>query len=87
MNRFRNPDAIFQPGFSAPSHHQQPPLGHTFYMPQTTSDWMNMDDQDRRKLERKRARNRVAASKCRQKKMDKIVELEGQVNQFPSENF
>ena len=39
MNRFRNPDAICQPGFSAPSHHQPPPLAHTFYMPQTTGDW------------------------------------------------
>ncbi|KAI1728007.1 jun-like transcription factor domain-containing protein [Ditylenchus destructor] len=37
------------------------------------------DDQDRRKLERKRARNRMAASKCRQRKMERIHELEIQV--------
>ncbi|CAI2342069.1 unnamed protein product [Caenorhabditis sp. 36 PRJEB53466] len=41
---------------------------------------MSMDDQEKKKLERKRARNRQAASKCRQKKMDRIKELEEQVN-------
>ncbi|CAO4365055.1 unnamed protein product [Caenorhabditis nigoni] len=40
---------------------------------------MSMDDQEKKKLERKRARNRQAASKCRQKKMDRIKELEDQV--------
>jgi len=42
---------------------------------------LNMDDQDRRKLERKRARNRMAASKCRQRKMERITELELLVQQ------
>lgn len=42
-------------------------------------DGMSMDDQEKKKLERKRARNRQAASKCRQKKMDRIKELEDQV--------
>ncbi|CAI4232708.1 unnamed protein product [Auanema sp. JU1783] len=41
---------------------------------------MSIDDQEQKKLERKRARNRAAASKCRQKKMDKIAELETQVS-------
>jgi hypothetical protein len=39
----------------------------------------DMTDQDRMKLERKRARNRAAATKCRQRKMDKISELENDV--------
>uniref|UniRef100_A0A915CLM7 BZIP domain-containing protein n=1 Tax=Ditylenchus dipsaci TaxID=166011 RepID=A0A915CLM7_9BILA len=39
----------------------------------------DMDDQERKKLERKRARNRQAASKCRQRKMERITELEQQV--------
>ncbi|ULU05522.1 hypothetical protein L3Y34_017881 [Caenorhabditis briggsae] len=43
------------------------------------SGGMSMDDQEKKKLERKRARNRQAASKCRQKKMDRIKELEDQV--------
>lgn len=38
-----------------------------------------MDDQERKKLERKRARNRAAASKCRQRKLERIQELEGLV--------
>ena len=40
----------------------------------------HMDEQDAKKLERKRARNRAAASKCRQKKLAKIGELEVLVN-------
>ncbi|PIO74343.1 bZIP transcription factor [Teladorsagia circumcincta] len=36
-----------------------------------------MDEQEKRKLDRKRARNRAAATKCRQKKIDRIQELEG----------
>lgn len=39
-----------------------------------------MDDQEKRKLERKRLRNRMAASKCRQKKIEKIQQLENEVN-------
>ncbi|MCP9261987.1 Transcription factor AP-1 [Dirofilaria immitis] len=35
----------------------------------------------RKKLERKRARNRLAASKCRQKKLQKINDLEKQVEE------
>ncbi|VDM77949.1 unnamed protein product [Strongylus vulgaris] len=38
-----------------------------------------MDEQEKRKLDRKRARNRAAATKCRQKKIDRIQELEGLV--------
>ncbi|KAK6057819.1 hypothetical protein COOONC_04623 [Cooperia oncophora] len=41
------------------------------------SDWLVMDEQEKRKLDRKRARNRAAATKCRQKKIDRIQELEG----------
>ncbi|EGT35038.1 CBN-JUN-1 protein [Caenorhabditis brenneri] len=47
--------------------------------PEEHLEWMSMDDQEKKKLERKRARNRQAASKCRQKKMDRIKELEDQV--------
>uniref|UniRef100_A0A914D960 BZIP domain-containing protein n=1 Tax=Acrobeloides nanus TaxID=290746 RepID=A0A914D960_9BILA len=47
------------------------PSDHTF----------NPDEQERKKLERKRARNRMAASKCRQRKLERIQELEGLVQQ------
>ncbi|KAL6734856.1 hypothetical protein Aduo_005365 [Ancylostoma duodenale] len=43
------------------------------------NDWLAMDEQEKRKLDRKRARNRAAATKCRQKKIDRIQELEGLV--------
>lgn len=45
-----------------------------------------MDDQERKKLERKRARNRAAASKCRQRKLERIQELEGHVQQERQRN-
>jgi len=32
---------------------------------------VNMDEQERQKLERKRERNRLAATKCRQRKIQK----------------
>ncbi|KIH65745.1 bZIP transcription factor [Ancylostoma duodenale] len=46
------------------------------------NDWLAMDEQEKRKLDRKRARNRAAATKCRQKKIDRIQELEGLVRVF-----
>ncbi|CAJ0945573.1 unnamed protein product, partial [Mesorhabditis belari] len=44
-------------------------------------DGIHVDEQERRKLERKRLRNRQAASKCRQKKLERIAELEIQANE------
>ncbi|TMS35630.1 hypothetical protein L596_002990 [Steinernema carpocapsae] len=41
---------------------------------------VDLDDQERKKLERKRARNRLAATKCRQRKLEKIQELENLVS-------
>jgi molecular chaperone GrpE (heat shock protein) len=52
-----------------------PPINPFFLF----SGGVDMDDQERKKLERKRARNRAAASKCRQRKLERIQELEGQV--------
>ena len=37
-------------------------------------------------VERKRARNRVAASKCRMRKLERIAVLDQQANQLRSEN-
>ncbi|WKX97532.1 hypothetical protein Q1695_013302 [Nippostrongylus brasiliensis] len=45
------------------------------------NEWLVMDEQEKRKLDRKRARNRAAATKCRQKKIDRIQELETMVTQ------
>ena len=47
---------------------------------------IDMVDQERIKLERKRQRNRIAASKCRQRKLQKISNLEIKVNDLDTKN-
>lgn len=42
--------------------------------------------QEKIKLERKRQRNRLAASKCRKKKLERIAKLEDKVKQLKNEN-
>lgn len=43
---------------------------------------INMDDQERVKTDRKRARNRVAARKCRYRKLERISKLEDRVSEL-----
>lgn len=45
-----------------------------------------MESQEKIKLERKRQRNRVAASKCRKRKLERISKLEDKVKQLKGEN-
>lgn len=45
-----------------------------------------MADQERIKLERKRFRNRIAASKCRQRKLERISKLQERVSKLASKN-
>lgn len=47
---------------------------------------VDMEHQERIKLERKRQRNRLAASKCRSRKLERISKLEDRVKQLKSEN-
>lgn len=47
---------------------------------------INMESQERIKLERKRMRNRVAASKCRKRKLERIAKLEDKVKSLKGEN-
>lgn len=47
---------------------------------------IDMMAQERIKLERKRQRNRVAASKCRRRKLERISRLEDKVNAMKNEN-
>lgn len=47
---------------------------------------IDMDSQERIKLERKRQRNRVAASKCRRRKLERISKLEDKVKLLKGEN-
>lgn len=47
---------------------------------------IDMENQEVIKLERKRQRNRVAASKCRKRKLERIAKLEDKVKQLKTEN-
>nr|QBK50989.1 activator protein [Portunus trituberculatus] len=47
---------------------------------------INMECQERIKLERKRLRNRIAASKCRRRKLERISRLEDKVRILKGEN-
>lgn len=47
---------------------------------------IDMETQEKIKLERKRQRNRVAASKCRKRKLERISKLEEKVKMLKSEN-
>lgn len=47
---------------------------------------IDMVSQEKIKLERKRQRNRLAASKCRRKKLERISKLEDKVKQLKTEN-
>uniref|UniRef100_A0A8D0HGE7 Transcription factor JunB n=1 Tax=Sphenodon punctatus TaxID=8508 RepID=A0A8D0HGE7_SPHPU len=47
---------------------------------------INMEDQERIKVERKRLRNRLAATKCRKRKLERIARLEDKVKSLKTEN-
>merc|ERR1711902_466255 len=47
---------------------------------------INMESQERIKLERKRLRNRQAAAKCRKRKLERISLLDDRVAQLKTEN-
>lgn len=47
---------------------------------------INMESQERIKAERKRMRNRIAASKCRKRKLERISRLEEKVKTLKSQN-
>lgn len=47
---------------------------------------IDMENQERIKLERKRLRNRVAASKCRKRKLERISKLEDKVKELKMQN-
>merc|ERR1712109_252059 len=47
---------------------------------------INMESQEKIKLERKRMRNRLAASKCRKRKLERISQLELKVKDLKGEN-
>uniref|UniRef100_A0A3Q3IAC7 Transcription factor JunD n=1 Tax=Monopterus albus TaxID=43700 RepID=A0A3Q3IAC7_MONAL len=71
-----------------------PPPSH---LPQTVPDMqslgdspplspIDMDNQERIKAERKKLRNRIAASKCRKRKLERISRLEDKVKTLKTQN-
>lgn len=65
---------------TVPSDFSSPPLSPIYKTP------IDMADQERIKLERKRYRNRIAASKCRRRKLEKISQLEAKVKDLKGDN-
>merc|ERR1719150_192037 len=47
---------------------------------------VDLESQEKMKLERKRLRNRQAATKCRKRKLERISHLDGRVQQLKEEN-
>lgn len=74
LERYPTPVVKDEPQ-TVPSASSSPPLSP-----------IDMDTQERIKLERKRQRNRVAASKCRRRKLERISKLEDKVKLLKGEN-
>ncbi|XP_050352943.1 transcription factor JunD [Nymphalis io] len=74
LDRYPTPVVKDEPQ-TVPSASSSPPLSP-----------IDMDTQERIKLERKRQRNRVAASKCRRRKLERISKLEEKVKLLKGEN-
>merc|ERR1712032_1710249 len=51
-----------------------------------TSPELDMETQEKIKLDRKRQRNRLAASKCRKRKLERISQLDDRVSALKNEN-
>ncbi|GBP50531.1 Transcription factor AP-1 [Eumeta japonica] len=73
--RYPAPLSVKDEPQTVPSASNSPPLSP-----------IDMDTQERIKLERKRQRNRVAASKCRRRKLERISKLEEKVKLLKGEN-
>jgi len=80
-----------EPGLDMTAWSHQTPGYQGFYRklptsPGSTYPSFSLDANEALKAERKRARNRVAASKCRMRKMEKIATLDHQTAQLRQEN-
>uniref|UniRef100_A0A3Q3VPS3 Transcription factor Jun n=1 Tax=Mola mola TaxID=94237 RepID=A0A3Q3VPS3_MOLML len=83
------------PVYGQPSTAQIPRLTALKEEPQTVPEMpgetpplspIDMESQERIKAERKRMRNRIAASKCRKRKLERISRLEEKVKTLKSQN-
>jgi len=71
---------MFQPKLESTSPQTVPTFASGLITP------INMDDQETAKLERKRARNRLAATRCRNRKLERISRLEDRVKELKGQN-
>lgn len=65
---------------------QTVPTFHNAPLPQSAITPINLDDQESAKLDRKRARNRLAATRCRNRKLERISRLEERVKELKGQN-
>jgi len=65
---------------------QAVPVASTVLPPPADIKPIDMDEQETAKLERKRARNRQAATRCRNRKLERIARLEERVAELKGQN-
>ncbi|XP_053149713.1 transcription factor JunD-like [Hemicordylus capensis] len=73
------PVVVVPPPPPAPSSGESPP-------PPSSLSPLDAESQERLKAERKRLRNRIAASKCRRRKLERIARLEEKVKALKGQN-
>ncbi|XP_063787258.1 transcription factor JunB [Pseudophryne corroboree] len=89
---YRQPSATISylpPGYGAPPFKEEPqtvPDGGSRDSTPAPLSPINMEEQEKIKVERKRLRNRLAATKCRKRKLERIARLEDKVRELKSEN-
>merc|ERR1711887_263984 len=66
--------------YQGPEGMKSPPMNTTGMSP------IDMETQEKIKLDRKRQRNRLAASKCRKRKLERISQLDDRVSALKNEN-
>lgn len=75
-----------QPVFHQPKMEATSPQTVPTFVGSSSVMPINMDDQEAAKLERKRARNRLAATRCRNRKLERIARLEDRVKELKGQN-
>merc|ERR1719430_2970043 len=80
------PDDQSLSGSEYSSEQMNSPPNHMGMSPGQGVSPINMENQERIKLDRKRMRNRLAASKCRKRKLERISQLDDRVAALKNEN-
>ncbi|TRY83060.1 hypothetical protein DNTS_004469 [Danionella cerebrum] len=93
LPQYHHQPTTHHPHFQPSLHHPQRPKEEPQIVPDLQSSDgsppmspIDMEDQERIKAERKRLRNRLAATKCRRRKLERISRLEDKVKVLKSDN-